>query len=114
MLDMRKKLFGLKNPATLRSMANLARIYADKGNFIEAEQLEVQVLDMRKELLGAKYPDTLISMANLANTYSWQGKWNEAEQLEIQVLDKRRKLLGGHPQKYGKFSKYILKSGKVE
>ena len=98
MLDMRKKLLGGEHPDTLKTMANLARTYADQGNLKQAEQLEVQVLDMRKKLLGGEHPHTLISMANLACTYTNQGKWNKAEQLEVQVLGMRMKLLGGeHP-----------------
>jgi hypothetical protein len=65
---MRKKLLGAEHPDTFISMGNLARIYASRGNFEEAEHLEVQVLDMRKKLLGAEHPHTLLSMENLAIT----------------------------------------------
>ena len=51
-------------------MANLAKIFAGKGNFKEAEQLGLQVLDLRKKLLGTEHPDTLTSMGNLAKIYA--------------------------------------------
>ena len=96
--DMRKRLLGAEHPDTLKSMASLARMYADRGNLKDAEQLEVQVLDMRKKLLGAEHADTLISMGNLARTYADRGKLKQAEQLEVQVLDMRKKLFGAdHP-----------------
>jgi hypothetical protein len=101
-LDMRKKVLGAEHPDTLKSMANLASTYADRGNLNDAEQLEVQVLDMRKKLLGAEHPNTLESMANLARTYAYKGMWNKAEQLQVQVLDMTKKVLGAeHPDTLG-------------
>ena len=68
------------------------------GKWIEAEQLELQVMDMRRKLLSEEHPHTLTSMENIALTYWNQGKWIEAEQLEVQVMDMRKKLLGAeHP-----------------
>ena len=48
-MDMRKKLLGAEHPDTLISMANLASTYKDQGRWIEAEQLEVQVMDGHEE-----------------------------------------------------------------
>ena len=97
-IDMRKKLLGVKHPDTFYSMTNLANIYRNQGRWNEAEQLQIQVMNMTKKLLGADHPDTLRSMGNLGSTYRNQGRWNEAEQLEIQVMDMTKKLLGAeHP-----------------
>ena len=90
-LDMRKRVLGAEHPDTLRSMANLARIYSKKGNLKEAETLEVQVLDKRRRILGAEHRDTLINMRNIASIYSSQGKWDEAEQIRVQVLEMSKK-----------------------
>ncbi|MCJ1240826.1 hypothetical protein MMC14_008830, partial [Varicellaria rhodocarpa] len=38
-MDMRKKLLGVKHPLTLNSMANLASIYWNQGRWKEAEKL---------------------------------------------------------------------------
>ena len=72
-------------------MANIAVTYCNQGKWIEAEQLEVQVMDMRKKLLGAEHPDTLTSMANLTVIYQNQGWFNEAEQLDVEVIDIRKR-----------------------
>jgi hypothetical protein len=113
-MDMRKKLLGAEHPDTLSSMGNLASTYQNQGRWNEAEKLEVQVMDMRKKLLGAEHPHTLTSMANLASTYRNQGRWNEAGKLEVQVMDMRKKRTSRHTHQYGKSSKHIQESGKVE
>jgi Tetratricopeptide repeat len=78
--------------------SNFAFVLWENGDWVTAEQLELQVMDIRKKLLGLEHPDTLSSMGNLASTYYNQGRWNEAEQLELQVMDMRKKLLGPeHP-----------------
>jgi hypothetical protein len=46
-------------------MGNIA-VTRNQGKWIEAEQLQVQVMDMRKKLLGAEHPFTLTSMADIA------------------------------------------------
>jgi hypothetical protein len=54
-------------------MANLASTYWNQSRWVEAEQLEVQVMETRKIKLGADHPDTLTSMANLAFTWKSSG-----------------------------------------
>jgi Tetratricopeptide repeat len=68
-MSLRKKLLGAEHPDTLTSMANIAVTYRNQGKWIEAEQLQVQVMNIRKKLLGAEHPDTLTSMENIAITY---------------------------------------------
>ena len=84
---MRKKLLGAEHPGILNSMGNLAKTYQDQERWIEAEQLQVQVMDMRKKLLGAENPHTPNSMANLASIYRNKGMWNEAEKLELEIMN---------------------------
>jgi hypothetical protein len=41
--------------------------------YIEAEELEIQVLDARNRILGVEHPDTISAMGNLACTYqTWE------------------------------------------
>jgi hypothetical protein len=47
-------------------MANLTMTYWNKGQWIEAEKLEAQVVKIREIFLGPEHPDTLTGMANLA------------------------------------------------
>ena len=68
-MDMRKKLLGAEHPETITSMSYLASTYWNQGRWIEAEELDKNVINMRKKLLGAEHPETLKSMANLASTY---------------------------------------------
>jgi hypothetical protein len=76
----------------------IALVYADQGQWKEAEALEMIVLEKRKHLLGKKHPHTLRSMERLASIYWNQGKWKEAEALEMVVVEKRKHLLGKkHP-----------------
>ncbi|KAF8586125.1 TPR-like protein, partial [Ramaria rubella] len=75
-----------------------ALVYYESGLWMEAEELEVQVIDLQKRLLGPEHPDTLSSIAILSLTYQKQGRWKEAEELGVQVVDLRKRLLGPeHP-----------------
>ncbi|KAK4194959.1 hypothetical protein QBC40DRAFT_311056 [Triangularia verruculosa] len=79
-----KKRLGKKDMATLVSMSILALILKDRGQWEEAEKLEVQVIETRKTKLRADHPDTLTSIGNLASTYRHQGWWEEVEKLDLQ------------------------------
>jgi len=97
-MKVHRKMCREEHPSTLRSMANLARTYADQGKLDAALELEEQVLLVRKRVLGEEHPDTLTSTANLASTYWNQGRWDKAEKLEVEVLETRKRvLLEGHP-----------------
>ena len=55
---------------TLYSIANLASIYSNQGQYDATKELELQVIETRKIKLGVDYLDILYSIANLASTYS--------------------------------------------
>jgi hypothetical protein len=94
----RKGLFGVDDPDTLASMANLASTYRNQGRWDEAEKLEVQVIETRKIKLGADHPDTLTSMGNLAFTYWSQDRYEEAVNLMSRcVVGQAVKLGVAHP-----------------
>jgi len=59
-----KRALGQGHPDMLTSMANLASAYRDKGQWNEAETLQVQVMETFKRVLGQEHPFTLTSMAN--------------------------------------------------
>ncbi|KAF2728204.1 HET-domain-containing protein, partial [Polyplosphaeria fusca] len=72
-------------------------LYND-GRWVEAEQLEVQVMETSSRVFGKEHPDTLTSMANLASIYRNQGRWKEAEQLQANELQICSRVLGDeHP-----------------
>jgi len=70
----------------------------EQGYFMEAENLENEVLDTRNRILGVEHPETIRAMANLGATYHSLGKYTKSEKLGIQVLDARNRILGvEHP-----------------
>ncbi len=67
------------NPATLRTMNNLAALYNDQGRYDEAEPLYLETLETRKRVLGDDHPDTGISSHNLGCLYRDQGRHDESQ-----------------------------------
>ncbi|CAH0058006.1 unnamed protein product [Clonostachys solani] len=80
-LDLRKKILGLQDPATLNSLNNFASILDIQGKCQEAEEIHRQTLDARMKILGPQHPSTLTSMNNLASTLECQGKYKEAAEI---------------------------------
>jgi tetratricopeptide (TPR) repeat protein len=92
------EIFGEKNPSTLASMNNLARVLGGQGKYEEAETMHRQILELREKVLGKEHPHTLTSMNNLGGVLAYQGKYEEAEVMHRQVLRLREKVLGKeHP-----------------
>ncbi|KAK4246724.1 hypothetical protein C7999DRAFT_41879 [Corynascus novoguineensis] len=77
---------------------SVAGFFADRGQWKDAERLQLEAVKLREEVLGSHHPSTLTSVANLASTYRNQGRWEEAEKLGLQVVDTRKTKLGAdHP-----------------
>jgi len=93
-LELYKKVLGVKHLNTILAMANLASTWCQQGRSDEAEQLKLEVLKLYKEVLGVKHPDTILAMANLASIWWQQGRSDEAEQLQLEVLELRKEVLG--------------------
>ncbi|KAK4895819.1 hypothetical protein LTR49_028238 [Elasticomyces elasticus] len=92
------RMLGAENEVTLASTAMVAWTLRDRGQWQEAEKLEVKVMETSRRVLGGDHPSTLTSMADLASTYRDQGRWKEAEELEVNAMEKSRRVLGGkHP-----------------
>jgi tetratricopeptide (TPR) repeat protein len=97
-LDARERVLGIEHIDTMRAMANIARNYADLGDYNEAEKLEKQILDTMNRILGVEHPDTISVMANLAATYADLENYTEAVKLQKEVLNARNRILGvEHP-----------------
>ncbi len=62
------ELLGTDDPNTLGSHSLLALTYRYQGRWMDAEELEVQVLETSSRVLGEEHPDTLTRIANLATT----------------------------------------------
>jgi tetratricopeptide (TPR) repeat protein len=64
-LQLARQAFGPRDPATLRSLNNLAVLYQGQGRYGEAEPLYREALQGRREVLGPRHPDTLGTQLNL-------------------------------------------------
>ncbi|MBI5764334.1 MAG: serine/threonine protein kinase [Planctomycetes bacterium] len=98
-VEIRRTVLGNENTETLAAMDDLAMLYLDQANLVEAEQLCQAALEGRRRILGPDHPQTLLSMSNLAEIFLAQGKFNESESLARDVLERRKRLLGSsHPE----------------
>ncbi|KAK3655914.1 hypothetical protein LTR22_010072, partial [Elasticomyces elasticus] len=94
----RSEQLGEEDQQTLWSEAIVASTLRGRGQWKEAEELQVKVMETSVRVLGGEHPDTLSSMANLASTYRNQGRWKEAEEMQVKVMETRARVLGGeHP-----------------
>jgi serine/threonine protein kinase/Tfp pilus assembly protein PilF len=98
-VDIRRRVLGPQNPATLTSMDDLGWVLQEQGRYPEAEKLVREALASRRRVLGPEHPDTLVSMNVLAKILQLEGHSAEAETLNRETLDIRRRVLGPeHPQ----------------
>jgi len=107
--DIRSRVLGPNDPATLLSKHHLSVILDSQGQFAEAEKLERETLERRRRVLGADHPDTLRTENNLASTLEReargmaegpekQRRFAESEKLQQEALEVRRRVLGPeHP-----------------
>jgi eukaryotic-like serine/threonine-protein kinase len=93
-LDLERRLDGIENPKTLRTMSRLGFAAFSQGNLTQAAQLCSQAFEIQRRVLGAEHPDTLASMNGLANAYYAQGNYAEAAMLDRRTLEMRRRVLG--------------------
>jgi hypothetical protein len=88
----------LVHPRWFAQRINLAWTYSLQGQWVEAEELQVQVLEAMKRVFGAEHPDTLGNMNNLAFTWKCQGRDTEALKLIEECVQRRSRILGSnHP-----------------
>jgi eukaryotic-like serine/threonine-protein kinase len=66
-LEVQRRLLGVENPKTLKTMNALGVALALQGKYADAEALFRQVVDIRRRLFGPDHPDTLAGMSNLIN-----------------------------------------------
>ena len=62
------------NPATLKPLSNLAKVYVDLGEFAKAKPLLIEALERTRTVLGKNNSLTLTVMNNLARLYNLQGQ----------------------------------------
>jgi eukaryotic-like serine/threonine-protein kinase len=89
-----RRVLGVENPKTLRTMSHLAFAIFHLGQYTQAAVLFNQTLEIQRSVLGSEHPDTLNSMNGLANDFLLLGKYAQAEALHKQILEIRRRVLG--------------------
>jgi tetratricopeptide (TPR) repeat protein len=92
--DVRQKYLGGDDPQTLSSLALLAVVLKDLGEFKAAEAMHRKVLKRQEKVLGKEHQDTLRSVSDLAVTLRSLGKYNDAETMHRRALEGRQKVLG--------------------
>jgi eukaryotic-like serine/threonine-protein kinase len=98
-LELRRRLLGEKESATLDSLDSLASVHWLGGRYDQAEALMKELVDRRRRLNGPEHPDTLICMNNLALIYSYEGKYPLADAMFTRTLEIRRRVSGAeHPE----------------
>jgi serine/threonine protein kinase len=93
-LDLQRRVLGVKNPETLKTMYRMGNVALLQGNYPEAEMLLGQTLGIQRRELGPEHPDTLLSTDALANVYWRLSKYPQAESLYSETLAIQRRLLG--------------------
>jgi eukaryotic-like serine/threonine-protein kinase len=93
-IDIRKRVLGPENPATLRSMHALCRPLREQGKFADAEKLQRETLAVQRRVLGPENRDTSSSMSELAATLDNEARYSEAEKLGQEALEIERRTLG--------------------
>jgi eukaryotic-like serine/threonine-protein kinase len=93
-LNLRRRILGVKNPATLKTMYRIGNVALLQGKYPEAEVLLGQTLETQRRVLGPEHPDTLSSIDALANVYWRLSKYPQAEALYSETLAIQHRLLG--------------------
>jgi nephrocystin-3 len=87
-----------KHVNTATSLANLAMLLQDKGDYDAAEPLFRRALAIEEQVLGTQHHNTATSMANLATLLHNKGNYDEAETLYRRALGIHEQVLGTqHP-----------------
>lgn len=93
-VEIRHRVLGANDPATLESKSELSRVIVREGRFKEAEKLQRETLEIQRRVLGSKRLAVLASMENLATIFAYEAKYSDAEKMYRETLDVQRQVLG--------------------
>ncbi len=93
-IEIQRRVLGLRNPDTLRSMSYLAVVLPYQHHLAQGEKLQRETLDLMRRALGPEHPDTLNSRRRLADVLLYEGSYTEAEKIERETVDLQRRILG--------------------
>ena len=90
--------FGKKSAAYATSLNNVALIYADAGNYVQAEPLFIEARNIRASVLGKEHVDYAASSTSLGELYVRMDEYLKAEPYYIEAKEIRAKVFGvNHP-----------------
>lgn len=81
------KIHGPESLVTLGCMDNIAEIYWLQGRWLEAEQLDPDLLERKTKTLRGWHPKTLINVTRLSSRLEQQGRYKDVEHIEEKVLE---------------------------
>lgn len=99
-LELRKKVLGENDPATLQSLSNLALATYKSGDEIEAEKLYLDCI-ARKRKVAPKSESLAKSLTNLANLYTDERKCTEAKKYYLEAAEVDSAIFGSHSAEAG-------------
>lgn len=92
--EMNKKLFGERNPATVKSMSDLAYLLRFKGNWKESDALFRRSLEIQRETNPEGSREMAETLILFAETLLQQGQTKSSEPFAQQALEMSNKFLG--------------------
>lgn len=91
-------MFGLEDSYTAFIYNNIAGVYNEQGDYVNALEHYKMALSIREKVLGNEYPDTAIIYNNMALVYYNKGEYLNALEWNWKALNIREKILGfEHP-----------------
>src|SRR5579884_902761 len=89
-----RRYWGETHQVFATCLNNLAALYEETGDYIQAEQFYQKALAIRQDVREENHPDIIDSLENLAGLYSEVGNYSEAERFLQQKLALIRKYQG--------------------
>ncbi|BDS09461.1 CHAT domain-containing protein [Aureispira anguillae] len=99
-IDIKKKIFGAKNPKTAFAWDNLALLYVKIEKFEQAETIYKRTKKIYLDAYGAQHEEYAGSLNNLAALYERSRKYEAAEQYYLQAGKIWRATLGEQHPRY--------------
>lgn len=97
-LDLRIRHLGNTHPRTIETLADLALVEHERGNYAEAEKLYRDVLEANRKVFGQRHAKSAVDMLNLGLCLIFQGRNAEALPLLQSAVSLREELYGpDHP-----------------
>jgi eukaryotic-like serine/threonine-protein kinase len=85
--ELRQRILGADNPATLKSLAMEASVLANESRYPESEKLRREVLEDSRRVFGPESKETVREESALARVLNDQGRYADAEKINREALE---------------------------